>query len=215
MKRVVRSPEKASFVCHSAGGLVFRCYAEKLGGGFDRAALLGVPSGGSLMTDVKVLVDALSFVEGLKGGLPAALTETITEGKGAITPDLHPDSLFLRYLGRDRRLAKRYLVVYGRYLDGWKALGVRASVDLGKSLLKRVLREKVASPALRTWGLRLVDEVRARDEVLYGDLVVSVDSARLAGAGRTVATRLDHQALKVNEGVMREVTEFLFWSRDR
>ena len=31
-------------------------------------------------------------------------------------PDVKPDSLFLRYLGRDEKLAKRYYVIYGKVL---------------------------------------------------------------------------------------------------
>jgi triacylglycerol esterase/lipase EstA (alpha/beta hydrolase family) len=50
MARVVRDPARASFVGHSAGGLVFRYYAEKKHGAFDRAVLLGVPHAGSQLT---------------------------------------------------------------------------------------------------------------------------------------------------------------------
>src|SRR5439155_2317862 len=84
MARVVASPARASFVCHSAGGLVFRYYAEKLGGDFDRAVLLGTPNAGSLLTPLKFLADAAEFASDLKMGLPAAITATLSEGRDGL-----------------------------------------------------------------------------------------------------------------------------------
>src|SRR5262249_6478839 len=116
MARVVRAPARASFVCHSAGGLVFRYYAERLGGALDPAPLLGAPHAGSRVQPLEHLADLAEFARDLRFGLPRAITATLTEGDGALTPDVQPDSLFLRHLGHDPKLARRYEVVYGNCL---------------------------------------------------------------------------------------------------
>jgi hypothetical protein len=210
MTRVVRSPERASFVCHSAGGLVVRFYAEKLHGGFCRASFLGTPHGGSRMTWVKTMADAAAFADGgWKRGLSQAISATVAEGKGDITPDVEPDSLFLRYLGRDARLARRYQVVYGRYLRPGQAVGLWASFLAGKVALEKAIRDRPAPAWLKERGLRMVRQIRLTDEVLNGDLVVAASSARLESAGKETRVACHHQALKTDPGVRREVTKFL------
>ena len=210
MARVVRAPGRASFVCHSAGGLVFRHYAEKECGAFDRAVFLGTPHGGSRMTALKILVDGAAFADNLQLGLARAMGATVVEGKGDLMPDVQPDSLFLRHLGHDARLARRYHVVYGRYVSGKRVLALWASFLVAKLALKKAIRDRADSVVVRANGLRLVDGLELTDEVLDGDLVVSVASARLKGAGRQTATTCHHQALKTDAGVMRAVAEFLF-----
>jgi Zn-dependent protease with chaperone function/pimeloyl-ACP methyl ester carboxylesterase len=213
MARVVRDPKRASFVCHSAGGLVFRYHAEKEGGAFDRAVMLGTPHGGSRMTGLKFLLDAVDFVEDLPLGLPGAVTATVRDGRGSMSPDLCPDSLFLRHLGYDARLARRYHVVSGRYLGRKRAALLVVSFEAGKVALKYAIRKEVDSPFLREMGLRRVDRLDLTDEVLNGDLVVSADSARLKGAGKVTATKRHHRDLKDEEDVMREVVAYLFPAR--
>ncbi len=213
MARVVRDPKKASFVCHSAGGLVFRYYAEKEGGAFDRVVTLGTPHGGSRMTSLKFLVDAVDFVEDFRLSVPGAINATVRDGSGAMRPDLHPDSLFLRHLGHDARLAARYHVVYGRYLGRRRGALLTLSFEAGKVALKHTIRKKVESPFLREMSLRLVDRADLTDEMLNGDLVVSVDSARLRGAGATTATTRHHQDLKDEADVMAKVTDYLFGAK--
>ena len=210
MARVVYSPERAAFICHSAGGLVFRYYAEKLHGGFRRAALLGTPNGGTRMTWAKTVVDAVAFAEGgWKLGLPRAISATVAEGKGDITPDLEPDSLFLRYLGRDARLAQRYLIVYGRYISSGQALKTWAAYLATKMALEKAIRGKSGPAWIKERGLRMVRQVRLTDEVLNGDLVIAASSARLEGAGKELRVACHHQALKTDPGVMRAVAKYL------
>ena len=210
MARAVRSPDRASFVCHSAGGLVFRYYAEKLRGGFGCAALLGTPHGGTRMTSVKTLVDAAAFADcGLKVGLPAALAATVGEGKGDLTPDVEPDSLFLRHLGHDARLARRYHVVYGRYLRSGRALGLWASYLTAKVVIEKAIRNRPGPPWIKERGLRMVRGLRLTDEVLNGDSGHHHRLRAPGGAGWETATTCHHQALKTDEGVLREVTRYL------
>ena len=162
------------------------------------------------MTALKVLVDGAAFADNLRLGLSRVIGATVVEGKGDLMPDVQPDSLFLRHLGHDARLARRYHVVYGKYVSGKRVLGLWASFLVAKLALKKAIRDRADSVVVRASGLRLVDGLELTDEVLDGDLVVSVASAWLKGAGRQTATACHHQALKTDAGVMRTVAEFLF-----
>src|SRR5262249_32076056 len=124
MARVVRSPDRAVFVCHSAGGLVFRDYAERKGSAFDRAIFLGTPHGGSSVIRFKFLLDAWKGAQGFLKVNPldalsvGPVVEAVAaEGQGEIGHDLEPDSLFLRYLGEESKFVDRYAIVHGRL---WK-----------------------------------------------------------------------------------------------
>ena len=124
-----RAPDQTplTFICYSAGGLVFRTYAERLNGPFDRAVLIATPHAGSDLTQLAFLVDLLEFAGVLKNGLPAAVAQTVSNGRGEMKLDLHPGSLFLRYLGQDARLASRYRIVYGESLNRAEALALQVA----------------------------------------------------------------------------------------
>ena len=134
------------------------------------------------------------------------------EGRGQIVHDLHPDSLFLRHLGHDAALAARYHIVYGRRLDRLQALALRTSFTLGAPLVRERLAGQVPSPCLRRCALRLLDDQNLPEEVLDGDLAVTVGSACLEGASGVVETALDHQGLKTDEAVMGQVLHVLVGS---
>ena len=73
LRRVFASAAQTDFVCHSAGGLVFRYYAETRGGEFRRAIFLGTPHGGSNLARLRRLLEAVQFVGDLKLGYDQAL----------------------------------------------------------------------------------------------------------------------------------------------
>lgn len=205
MGRVMAAPERTAFVCHSAGGLVFRYYAEVLREGFEQAHLLGVPNQGSNLTALKFLVDVGAFVGDLPGGLTQAIALTVPEGRGQIAHDLHPDSLFLRHLGQDRRLAGRYHVYYGEYLSRGEALALEVAFAAWKRLVTGRWATRLMPPTLKRQALPRLPELRLPAEVLRGDLIVSSRSGGLRGAGRVTKTGLRHQALRSDEAVMRQV----------
>ena len=151
-----------------------------------------------------------AFGGNLFDGLPAAIRSTASDGRGHLTPDVKPDSLFLRYLGRDDKIVRRYHVIYGKFLSGKRSATVFWSFLAARMGARQLIRDRVTSPTTRRLELRLIDGLRLTDEVLDGDLIVSVDSARLEGAGWVTATRLPHQELKTDRDVMREVVGYLF-----
>lgn len=207
LARVGVAPEKAVFICHSAGGLVFRYYAEKQHGRYGRAFFLGTPHQGSAMTALKFLVDVTLFADALRLGLPTALAQTLPEGRGQVSYDLTPDSLFLRHLGHDPKQAANYTIFYGQCLDPSHALGLRLTFLGIKRLLREQFVNRFESPWLKECGQHLVDELQLPEEVLHGDGVVTVRSAALKGAGTLVKTELDHLALKQDREVMRQILE--------
>ena len=200
--RVVASPENATFVCHSAGGLVFRHYAEACRGEFGRAFLLGTPHEGSDLTELKAALELVRFAGQLGRG-PAAAAAALVPG-GETLHDLHPDSLFLRRLGRDPALAARYHVVSGECLNRPEAFALQAAFLAGRQAL-RTLAARVEPAALRRRVLRRLDGLRLPPEVTHGDFVVSARSAGLEGAARATRTRLTHLGLRTDERVLREV----------
>jgi Zn-dependent protease with chaperone function/pimeloyl-ACP methyl ester carboxylesterase len=207
MKRVVAAPEKAFFVAHSAGGLIFRYYAEVKKGGFDRAVLLSTPHRGSSLADLKFLVELVNLDHDLRTGLPGGLERALPEGNGQLLYDVQPDSLFLRYLGHDPALAARYHVFSGRCLGPGAAMAVRLGVRVGCRALERRAAPTVRSPLLRREFLRRLEGFRAPEEITRGDLVVAERSSILADAGEVTRTHLTHNAFKTDEGVIRLVFE--------
>jgi hypothetical protein len=207
MRRVVAEPEGAAFVCHSDGGLVFRWYAEVVRGGFDRAVLLAPPNAGSAMAEMKAGVDLGRSLLELRGGLGEAVTVFLMEGDGAVAYDLHADSLFLRRLGHDARLAARYHVFYGQLFDWRQALLLRIGFAVAKGWLREAADVVLAPPFDKRRALAWVDGLALPEEVTAGDGAVAASSARLADAGRTTAAALHHEGFRFDETVMRQVLE--------
>ncbi len=210
--RVVRTPGKASFVGHSAGGLVTRYYVERKKGEFDRAVFIATPHHGSSLTRVKYLLDAGTFLDRtFRLDLLEATRESIAEGLGEMGYDLEPDSLFLRYLDAEPKTADRYYCVYGRAQK--KAPGLPVSLlssfattlRLSRPLLKRQLTASVKSEVLKGLIREGIDQLDVPPELLDGDLVVSAYSARLTGAKETIETDLDHVAIVRDRDVIEKV----------
>jgi hypothetical protein len=206
---VIAAPDKAVFICHSAGGLVFRFYAEIKKGAFGQAFLLATPNLGSEMTALKALIDLSEFAMALRLGLPAAIAATVPEGRGEIGFDLLPNSLFLRYLGYNRELAGQYHIFYGQCLDTVKGLALQATLSAGRQLVKDLVLKRVELPALRDGASRVLDELKLPAELLNGDGVVTVHSASLKNAGKIRRTTLDHISIKQDEQVIRQIVAVL------
>ena len=131
---MIVDPDRAVFVCHSAGGLVFRWYAEVRHGGFDKAIFLAVPQAGTHMADLKGFVDVGRFVLDLPTGLDYAMRNYFDEGEGEIARDLIPDSLFLRRLNRETPPVERYQIFYGQFFDLWQVARIAGWFPCGERL---------------------------------------------------------------------------------
>mgnify|MGYP000614731577 CR=1 FL=1 len=192
IKRVCPRSSCLQFVAHSAGGLVVRWYVEKLGGEMDLAITLGTPHAGSGLADMKALAD---LYRRLRTSAPAESTElspAVYEGDGQLMRDLEPGSLFLRELGTSQEKAKKIVAVYGRRFGPVPANGTDSktpSQSGGNDPSGGEAPPRSVAPALLT-------RLRLPEEISDGDGCVSVRSASLPGAQKTISTRLDHLALK-------------------
>jgi pimeloyl-ACP methyl ester carboxylesterase len=207
MRHVVAAPEKTYFVCHSAGGLVFRWYAEVRKQKFDRAILLSTPNEGTSLTTLKYFADLTAFFEELKMNGPGALARMLPEGEGQVVYDVQGDSLFLRHLGHDADLAKRYHVFSGEHLRPVGVLALGAAIETVKRVLINRLLPRIESPVVRRQAIRRVERLRLPVEISNGDLVVSVRSALLKDAGDATRTPLSHEQFKTDERVIQEVMD--------
>ena len=207
MRRVVVAPEKTFFVCHSAGGLVFRWYAETRKQPFDRAILLSTPNEGTSVTSLKYLADVDAFFDELKMSGPGALARMLPEGEGQVVYDVHDDSLLLRYLGHNADLAKRYHVFSGDFLRPGQVLALEIGMTAGKRVMTNRLLPCIDSAILRRQVQRRIERLRVPVEMSQGDLVVSVRSALLKDAGHSTRTALNHEQFTKDEKVIEDVMD--------
>ncbi len=207
MRRVVVAPEKAFFVCHSAGGLVFRWYAEVRKQKFDRAILLSTPNEGTSLTTLKYLADVMAFFGELRLNGPGALERLLPEGEGKIVYDVHGDSLFLRYLGHNADLAKRYNVFSGECLRPVEVIALGAGITAARRVLMNRLLPGIESPLLRRQAVRRVERWHLPVEISDGDLVVSMQSALLKDAGHATRTALSHEKFMIDEMIIQDVMD--------
>ena len=135
--------------------------------------LLGAPNAGAHLAELKFLVDLARFAYDLTGGLSHAIARSLPEGRGEMTLDLLPDSLFLRWLGRSPRLAARYHIIYGEYLDGLRTFALRGAFSAARRLMEKNLFGPMGPGTWRALGLRLTANLHLPEEVVDGDLLVS------------------------------------------
>ena len=179
MRRCVADPDKAVFICHSAGGLVFRWYAEVRQGGFDRAIFLATPHGGTNMARLKIFVDVGRFFIDLPHGLDFALANEFDEGRGEIACDLLPDSLFLRRLDREKPPVEKYRIFYGQIFDFFQGVKYQLEFRLAMQYVKDLVAAVVPFPSCQARVRGLVGGLALPDEIAHGDVAVSAASASL------------------------------------
>jgi pimeloyl-ACP methyl ester carboxylesterase len=200
------------FVCHSAGGLVFRYYAEIENGKFHRAIFQGTPHDGSNWAQLRPLLEAKQFVGDVPHGFPSAIEKALTDGKGQISFDLEPESLFLSYLNRSPRpgLRQRYYIVRGHAISNPTALIIMKGVVFA---LRQSLRRKVTAEydsQLHRRGLRQwLSSIELPPEVTAGDLVVSLESAALEGVAGLKTYSVHHIELLDDPRVVADIQRIL------
>jgi hypothetical protein len=136
---------------------------------------------------------------------PGALARMLPEGEGQVVYDVHEDSLFLRYLGHNADLAKRYHVFSGECLRPLQVIGLDAGIIAAKRIMTNRLLPRLDSPVLRRQALRRVERWHLPAEISRGDLVVSVRSALLKDAGHATRTALTHEGFSKDEKVIEDV----------
>ncbi len=208
--RVCGSAKQIDFVVHSAGGLVFRWYAEVERGEFRRAVFLGTPHQGSDLARLRGLLEVVQFVGDISLGFDTALQKAILDGRGQMTFDLAPNSLFLSHLNRERPDLHRdqYAIHRGKALSSTRALVLKASVDAARTALNRKLK-KEQETLLAAFGATALEALTVPQEIYDGDLCVTSDSALLEGVKSVETHSLSHTALPRDAGVISLVIKRL------
>jgi pimeloyl-ACP methyl ester carboxylesterase len=213
MERVIASAEHVDFVCHSAGGLVFRHYAEVEGGAFHRAVFQGTPHCGSDLAALRSLLEATQFIGDLKLGYDAALQQAILDGHGQMSHDLQPDSLFLRHLNapRDKLHRDRYVIYRGQSSSRTRVLLIKGAVEAGRRSLERIVRSEEST--VSKFAKAGLEKLVVPAEISNGDMAVTLDSAALEGTQAVHTYPLHHTELPRNAEVIEHVVKLLVADR--
>ena len=196
IKRMNLRPRDADFICYSAGGLVFRWYAEVEEGMFHQSIFIGTPHHGTPLARVAGL---LEIVDALSG--QGSLDELTADGLGEITQDLQPGSLCLTYLnGMPKDTRSRYHSVRG-LLPGTS---------------ETALPRRLPSPALdcdARWHQPLNCTPLSLPQLfassLSGDLVVSATDGKLDDVATDTAFNLTHLQLLTAPSVRQRIADIL------
>jgi Peptidase family M48 len=183
------------FVCHSAGGLVARYYAEVKDGPFERIILQGTPNHGSDWVRLRPLIEMKQFIKDLRSGYSKAIENAILDGQGQIAHDLQPGSLFLNYLNHHKTDRGHYFIMRGRRFSGTRMLVLGQAVVLAKAVLTKKIEASKAPTILRDRALQSLEKFELPEEVRRGDLVVSTESAALEGVTNVQTFKLHHGRL--------------------
>jgi hypothetical protein len=208
-QRVGANTETATFVCHSAGGLVLRHYVDVDGGGIEAGFFLATPHGGSNLAALQDFLEAGQFLGDLNVGFDEALSASIRDGRGQIGQDLMPDSLFISYLNSklDRAANGLYEVYRGRVFSQTRGmfLGIafRTAASSLNQLLDRQDEPNVGIDVARV-SLKLLE---LPEEISSGDLCVTCKSAELAGVAKIHEVQLGHNAIPRSETVIKQIAD--------
>ncbi len=209
MRRCAAEPDKAFFVCHSAGGLVFRWYAEVLHGGFDRAVFLATPQGGTHMLGLKGLVDVGRFALDAQHGLDFAFADAFGEGRGWIARDLEPDSLFLRRLNREKPSVDKYQICYGQIFTFLEGIQVQFEFQTAMRLVEEPVAALVPFPDCAAHVRRGLHNAKLPAEITAGDLAVSAASAGGLSGVKATGFPLMHEAMRTDPLIVRHVLDVI------
>ncbi len=212
ISQVIPNPEDVDFVCHSAGGLLFRYYHEVERGPFRRVIFQGTPHHGSSFANLRGLSEAREVLGDLHQGPLAALMHARHDGRGQIKYDLRPESLFLDYLNQDReqRHLDRYYIIRGQAIDSAALRRVAVSADLLRPLIQWRVDHWASRDAKRPDFTRVINRLKMPQELVSGDLAVSLESATIDGAAEVVTVSARHARLPTDEIVIQKTIAMLF-----
>lgn len=222
MRRVFKDSKKSQFICHSAGGLIFRHYAEINNGLYSQAFFIATPHKGSDMVKFKFLIDSNDFLKSMGlDGLPRAILDAIPEGNGEIGFDLQPKSLFLSNLNSIDSSKRNYFILNAIYsgislTNQGGAKNKALLFALENTIipaLKNVLRDRagqIGSPLLKKWAFEVIEQIALPEEVKNGDIAVSFESSMISGI-KVISTRfgLNHIEILKDTSVIDEVIKKL------
>ena len=213
LQRLIRERKtpisQADFICHSAGGLVFRYYAEVLKGPYRRAILVATPHQGSNLAKLRPLLEVAQFAYDLRLGYSEALRRTLLDGDEQITFDLEPGSLFLRYLTEQGGDHSRYLLIRGQVLGPVASFAVTQAANQMRSRIVRMLAKSDVNDPLQSHMNATIQQLTLPPEILDGDLIVATPSAILPDVREDVTLKFSHDDLIHKPEAVETIVEML------
>ena len=209
LSRATDGRPKLDFVCHSAGGLVVRYYAEVKGGAFDQILLQGTPNHGSDWARLRSVIEMKQFLKDLRSGYSQAIENAILDGQGQIAHDLQPGSLFLNHLNNRRADRSRYAIFRGRRFGRTRMFVLGQTLVVGKEVLSKEVETAHVPKIVRDRAMQSLDRLDLPEEVRRGDLVVSLESAELEGVREMQTFKLRHGELSRDPETIAATIELL------
>ena len=157
------------------------------------------------------MLEAKQFFGNLKLGYSEALASVIADGKGQVSFDLQPESLFLRNLNKvpRKKHRQRYFIFRGRAVRPGQAILLQVSLTAARAGLRRKIENSNNGDLFEKSSLAWIDRLRLPEEIAQGDLAVTLDSAALAGVTQMKTYPLNHTNLPRNPDVMDDVVQIL------
>jgi pimeloyl-ACP methyl ester carboxylesterase len=209
LTRVRASLPQVDLVGHSAGGLAIRHYTEVQGGEFRRAVFIATPHQGSDLARLRRFLEAGQFLANLRQGEDEALRQVVIDGRGQITFDLLPNSLFLTELNRLPVGEQRARYAIHRGLPRRMLLLTAGAIAL--SVAKNEIKASLPPPATTAarLGQSAIELLNLPPEMVVGDMWVTVESAALPGVRDIRDWRLRHSELPRNPEVIADIAKQL------
>lgn len=184
------------FVCHSAGGLVFRRAVELDGLEFRTATLIGTPNTGSDLASLRPLVEAQQFFGSLRSGFSQSVAAATEDNTTQMVRDLEPSSLFLAEMNSiaTRDSGSRYRIVRGHALTTQNALLLALGIGAARAALRKLALSKLAEHQTAA-AINWINRLQVPEEVSKGDMAVTLTSATLAGATDVLTVPTSHSKL--------------------
>lgn len=209
LTRVRARVPRVDLVGHSAGGLVIRHFIELQGGEFHRAIFIATPNQGSDLAKLRRFLEAGQFLANLRQGEDEALRQVVVDGRGQITFDLQPNSLFLTELNRVAPGPQRDRYAIHRGLTRRPVLMLAGAIALNTArneILASLPRSETTAARLGRSSLELLSFPA---EFTDGDMWVRTASAGLTGVRDVQDWRLRHTELPRSPDVIAAIVKQL------
>ncbi|MFM7073586.1 MAG: M48 family metalloprotease [Planctomycetota bacterium] len=209
LSRVRARIPRVDLVGHSAGGLVIRHFIELQGGEFHRAIFVATPHQGSDLAKLRRFLEASQFVTNLRLGEDEALRQAVVDGRGQITFDLQPNSLFLTELNRVAPGTQRDRYAIHRGLTRRPVLMLAGAMALNTARNEILASLPPSETTAARLGRSALELLSFPPEFTDGDMWVRTASADLPGVRSVQDWRLRHTELPRSPEVIAAIAQQL------
>lgn len=209
LARVGVSGAGVDLVGHSAGGLVIRHYTEVQRGPFRRAVFVGTPHQGADLAKLRRFLEAGQFLASLRQGEDEALRQVVIDGRGQITFDLQPDSLFFAELNRVPAGEQRERYAIHRGHARRPLLMALGAVALGAARNEILAGLPPPDTTAARLGRSAIELLAVPPEFIDGDMWVRSSSAFLTGVDDVRDWRFRHTELPRAPEVVASIADQL------